>query len=105
MLLHLPEGVVLSELAEHAVEDLAPEFLAAAKLLRRDVGTQAQGGGLVSTKTGIAGDVGVEAATEESGELAREIVAAFLSANFIPEAKYIRRLNKIKALDGDQSGN
>ena len=39
------------------------------------------------------------------GELAREIVTAFLSASFIPEAKYIRRLNKIKALDGDKSGN
>ena len=39
------------------------------------------------------------------GELAREIVAAFLSASFIAEEKYIRRLNKIKALDGDESGN
>jgi ribose 5-phosphate isomerase B len=35
------------------------------------------------------------------GELAREIVKAFLSATFIPEEQYIRRLNKIKALDGD----
>ena len=35
------------------------------------------------------------------GEVAREIVAAFLSAAFIPEEKYIRRLNKIRALDGD----
>ena len=33
------------------------------------------------------------------GEVAREIVAAFLSARFIPEEKYVRRLNKIKALD------
>ena len=33
------------------------------------------------------------------GEIAREIVAAFLAARFIPEEKYVRRLNKIKALD------
>ena len=33
------------------------------------------------------------------GEIAREIVAAFLAASFIPEEKYVRRLNKIKALD------
>ncbi len=33
------------------------------------------------------------------GEVAREIVAAFLSARFIPEERYVRRLNKIKALD------
>jgi len=35
------------------------------------------------------------------GEIAREIVSAFLGATFIPEEKYIRRLNKIKALDGE----
>jgi ribose 5-phosphate isomerase B len=35
------------------------------------------------------------------GEIAREIVTAFLGATFIPEEKYIRRLNKIKALDGE----
>lgn len=33
------------------------------------------------------------------GEIAREIVAAFLAARFIPEEKYVRRLNKIKTLD------
>ena len=33
------------------------------------------------------------------GEIAREIVAAFLAACFIPEEKYVRRLNKIKTLD------
>ena len=33
------------------------------------------------------------------GEIAREIVAAFLTARFIPEERYVRRLNKIKALD------
>ena len=32
-------------------------------------------------------------------EIAREIVAAFLAARFIPEERYVRRLNKIKALD------
>ncbi len=35
------------------------------------------------------------------GEIAREIVSAFLGATFMPEEKYIRRLNKIKALDGE----
>lgn len=35
------------------------------------------------------------------GELAREILDAFLSADFIPEEKYIRRLNKIRDLDGE----
>ena len=35
------------------------------------------------------------------GEIAREIVTAFLGATFMPEEKYIRRLNKIKALDGE----
>jgi ribose 5-phosphate isomerase B len=35
------------------------------------------------------------------GEVAREIVSAFLGATFMPEEKYIRRLNKIKALDGE----
>jgi len=32
-------------------------------------------------------------------ELAREIVISFLEASFIPEEKYIRRLNKIKKLE------
>ena len=32
-------------------------------------------------------------------ELAREIVISFLEASFIPEEKYIRRLNKIKNLE------
>jgi ribose 5-phosphate isomerase B len=35
------------------------------------------------------------------GEIAREIVTAFLGASFMPEEKYIRRLNKIKALDDE----
>ena len=35
------------------------------------------------------------------GEVAREIVSAFLGATFMPEEKYIRRLNKFKALDGE----
>ena len=32
-------------------------------------------------------------------ELAREIVITFIKANFVPEEKYIRRLNKIKKLE------
>ncbi len=32
-------------------------------------------------------------------ESAKEIVSSFLNANFIPEEKYIRRLNKIKKLE------
>jgi ribose 5-phosphate isomerase RpiB len=32
-------------------------------------------------------------------ELAREIIISFLGAKFIPEEKYIRRLNKIKNLE------
>jgi RpiB/LacA/LacB family sugar-phosphate isomerase len=32
-------------------------------------------------------------------ELARELVRAFLSANFTGEARHVRRLNKVKALE------
>jgi RpiB/LacA/LacB family sugar-phosphate isomerase len=33
-------------------------------------------------------------------EMARELVRAFLSANFTGEARHVRRLNKVKALEG-----
>lgn len=35
------------------------------------------------------------------GAIARDIVAAFLSAQFVPEERYVRRLNKIRALEAE----
>lgn len=32
-------------------------------------------------------------------EVARELVAAFISAKFYPQEKYLRRLNKVKAIE------